>query len=660
MSTIDVIKERLDIVDVIGSYLPLQKAGRNFKANCPFHNERTPSFVVFPESQRWRCFGACNEGGDVFNFVMKREGWDFGEALARLAERAGVELEPRSGQAAAEAEAHERLRAALTATATYYHHLLLHTPAAAGARAYAERRGLAPETLERFQIGFAPESWDAARGHLTARGFTPDELVLAGVLTRNPESGAVYDRFRNRLIIPIRDTQGRVIAFGARALGEQEPKYLNSPQSPIFDKGSVLFALDLARRAIRQSELAVIVEGYLDAISAHQAGFSNVVAQMGTALTETQLRTLKRYARRFVLALDADAAGASATLRGLAVARETLEHSERPVFDPQGLLRFEGRLQADIRVLTLPAGRDPDEVIRADPADWRRRVDEALPIVEYVLGRLTAGRDLGDPKVKAEVSRQILPLIGDVVDPVERDGYIQKLARLLRVDEHAMRGEVRLGAGGRGGRGAAGRGAGERAAAAGEAQPIEPRRTQARGSAASAPARFPGAEAACLGVLLHSPYLLAAADQMLVGAGLDVLSSDDFENGEHRQLFQVIRQYDITEPPDWEARCHAALHARLAELRAVELPARGEDEDLLREELLGLVVALRDRQLQMRGQQLQLLVREASELGQNESYAQYKAAQREHAAAVNRLRALRAGRTRYAAARGDRRGDFLL
>jgi DNA primase len=641
MSTIDQIKERLDIVDVIGSYVKLQKAGRNFKANCPFHNERTPSFVVFPESQRWRCFGACNDGGDLFTFVMKREGWDFAEALERLAERAGVELEPRGAHAAEQAEEHERLRAVLSATATYYHHLLLKTPVGAAARAYVERRGLAPDTLERFQIGFAPESWDAARNHLAGQGYTLDECVLAGVLTRNADTGSIYDRFRNRLIIPIRDTQGRVIGFGGRALGDQEPKYLNSPQSPLFDKSAVLFALDLARKSVRETGVAVIVEGYMDAIAAHQAGFANVVAQMGTALTEMQLKSLKRYARRFVLALDPDAAGASATLRGLTVARETLDREGEASFNPQGLLRFEGRLQADIRVLSLPDDRDPDEVIRADPEEWRRRVAGARPIVEYVLDVVTAGRDLEDPKVKADITRQMLPLIADVADPVERDGYLQKLARQLRVDEGAMRDEAR------------------------EVRPPSPAARRAAGPApdalppAAAPAR-PAARAAaatgaggvveayCLTLLLYAPHLLAAADQMLVGAGLDVLAPDDFERAEHRALFMAVRAHEIGAPLDWPAQVAPALRPRLAELLAGEHP---DDEEKERDALLAAAFQLRERRLNALGRELQLLVREAAEEERLDELKQYMAAQAEHGQARNRLRQLHAKRLRYSGKR---------
>ncbi|MGH2538607.1 MAG: DNA primase, partial [Candidatus Promineifilaceae bacterium] len=400
MSVTDEIKARLDIVELVSEYLPLRKSGSSYSGFCPFHpNSRTPAFVVFPDSQSWRCFGACAEGGDVFSFVMKKEAWDFKEALARLAERAGVALsEPRpeqKEQAAAEA----RLADLLAAAADYYHQLFLHAPQAAGARAYVEGRGLSAETVTTFQLGYALDSWDAGRNHLNAQGYDDEALTAAGLLTVNEEKESRYDRFRGRLMIPIRDAGGRTVGFGARALdAEAVPKYLNSPQTAAFDKGKTLFGLDLARRAIREARQAVVVEGYLDVMQAWQAGYRNVVAQMGTALTEAQLRLLKRYTRRFVIALDGDAAGAQATLRSLEVARGALAGEDEAGFDAHGLVRHESRLEADIRVVTLPAGTDPDELIRDDPAAWPGLVEAARPIVAHVIEVVTAGLDLSDPK----------------------------------------------------------------------------------------------------------------------------------------------------------------------------------------------------------------------------------------------------------------------
>lgn len=441
MSITQEIKSRLDIVDLVSEYVPLRKSGRSYAGFCPFHqNTRSPAFYVFPETQTWHCFGACAEGGDVFSFVMKKEGWDFKEALARLAQRAGVALEEKQPVNREQQAIEDKLTDLLTAAADYFHQLLLHAPQAALTRQYVAERGLAEETQAAFRLGYALDSWDACRTHFNAQGYSDQDLVDAGLLTENPEKGTRYDRFRNRLMIPIRNVDGRVVGFGARTLDpDGQPKYLNSPQTALFNKSHLLYGLDVARRDIRQAREAVIVEGYLDVMQAWQAGFRNVVAQMGTALTEEQLRLLKRYTKRFILALDADAAGAKATLRSLQVARETLDREVEVRFDARGLVRHEGRLQADIRVVTLPPGADPDKLIRMDAGRWPQLLAQARPVVAYVIDVATRDLDLNDAKEKTAVARQVLPLIKDVVDPVERDHYWQQLARSLRVDERALR-----------------------------------------------------------------------------------------------------------------------------------------------------------------------------------------------------------------------------
>ncbi|HIP73589.1 MAG TPA: DNA primase, partial [Anaerolineae bacterium] len=319
MRVTDEIKSRLDIVDLISETVSLRRSGRSYAGFCPFHpNTRTPAFFVFPETQTWRCFGACAEGGDIFSFVMKQNGWDFKEALQNLAKRAGVELQPRKPVDKKKKAREEKLTALLSAASDYFHQLFLHAPQAAVAREYIQKRGLTEQTIEAFQIGFALHSWDACRSHFNGQGYTDEDLLAVGLLTENPDKGTRYDRFRNRLLIPIRDVDGRTVGFGARTLEKDGiPKYLNSPQTVLFDKSRLLFGLDMARRHIREARQAVIVEGYMDVLQAWQAGFRNVIAQMGTALTEAQLRQLKRYTKTFVLALDADAAGMKATLRSL-------------------------------------------------------------------------------------------------------------------------------------------------------------------------------------------------------------------------------------------------------------------------------------------------------------------------------------------------------
>ncbi len=445
MSVTEEIKNRLDIVDIVAETVSLRKSGRSYAGFCPFHpNTRTPSFYVFPETQTWRCFGACAEGGDLFSFVMKKEGWEFRQALQYLARRAGITLESHQPGDKVRQAAEQRLMELLTAAADYYHMLLLYAPEAEEARRYVQARQLTQETLETFRIGFALDGWDRCRTHFNEQGYSDDDLLAAGLLTQNEERGTRYDRFRNRLMIPIRNVDGRVVGFGARTLEKEGiPKYLNSPQTPLFNKSHLLFGLDLARRHIREARQVVIVEGYMDVMQGWQQGYRNMVAQMGTALTEQQLQLLKRFTKRFVLALDADAAGAKATLRGLQVARETLDHELEVRFDARGLVRHEARLQADIRVVTLPPGNDPDKLLRTEPEKWPQLLAAAQPVVAYVIQVLTREMDKGDAKAKTAVARQVIPLIQDISDPVERDHYWQQLARALGTDERALR-QIRL------------------------------------------------------------------------------------------------------------------------------------------------------------------------------------------------------------------------
>jgi len=611
MGTIDEVKERLDIVEVISSYVPLKKTGRNFRALCPFHQEKTPSFYVFPDSQRWHCFGACGEGGDVFSFVMKKEGWDFRTALEELARRAGVELRPRTPAEAQREEEAERLRAALADAATYYHHLLLHAPEADHARAYVAQRGLAPETVERFQLGYSLPGWESLRSHLTDRGFTPAELVQAGLLVER-EDGTAYDRFRGRLMIPIRDPRGRVVGFGARTLEpEGLPKYINSPQTPLFDKSRMLFGLDLARQAIRKEDTAVIVEGYMDVMRAHQEGFRNVVAQMGTALTEAQVRQLQRYTRRFVLALDPDAAGVQATLRGLEVARGALEREREPVFDPRGLVGFEGRLGAEIRVLSLPQGYDPDDLIGSDPDRWATLVEGAVPVVDFIFQRLLADADLEDAKERARIVDRMLPLLRDVADPVEREAYAQKIARTLRIQERTVLARLHR--------------AERRAAHAPDRAAETP--TQPR---TIAPADLEGY---CLAVLFQRPWLLERVNGVLEGMALSPLEPQDFNDPANRALFQAWEVALLEENPSPE-HVRQAVPPPVSERLEMLLTLDGDlaDEQWVREGV-SAALRLRERNLKQAEAELRALTQEAQEEGRPEA-AEYGRACLDYARAI--------------------------
>jgi DNA primase len=437
VNEVEEVKARLDIVDVVGQYVPIQKAGRTFKAPCPFHAEKTPSFIVSPERQSWHCFGACGTGGDMIAFVMKKEAIEFPEALRMLADRAGVRLEERKTSSAQDAR-RARLYAANDAAAGWYREILLNAPGARGAREYVERRGIDEVTAESFGLGFSLDSWDGLQKHLRALGYTDNELLDAGLLVRGESN--IHDRFRGRLMFPIQDEKGRTVGFGARALDNAMPKYLNTSQTPLFDKSSLLFAFHRAAGAIRNEGRAVIVEGYMDVIAAHQHGFENVVASMGTALTERQVRILRKAAKEIVLALDADAAGRDAAVRGHDVVRESLKEngSAVPVVTWRGLAGYQQSADVELKVAVLPEGRDPDDVIRGDRDQWIELVDNAVPVLDFRLDALVASHDLATPVGRSELVREFMPVLSVVTDPVVRAHYLQRLARLAGTREQEL------------------------------------------------------------------------------------------------------------------------------------------------------------------------------------------------------------------------------
>jgi DNA primase len=598
MSVIDEIKARIDIVDLVSESVQLRRSGKNYTGFCPFHpNQRTPAFVVFSDTGTWRCFGQCNEGGDIFRFVMKKEGWDFAETLRYLADRAGVQLKPVTAEEQAAGEENDHLRALLEQAVAFYRHHLYNTPTGKTALEYLrQKRGLREETLEAFGLGYAPNAWEAALEYFTSKGYRVEDLLASGLVTeREPGSSEhqsaiqksdVYDRFRHRIMFPIRDERGRMAGFGARILNPEDvPKFLNSPQTPVFDKGRLLYGLDRARKPIRTQDQAVIVEGYLDVIALHQAGFENVVSPMGTALTEHQLYLLKRFSRRIILALDPDAAGDKATLRGLQIARQAMDHEQDPVFDARGLLGYEARLQADIRVTTLPAGMDPDEVVNRDAQEWQRILEDARPIVVHVMETLAAGRDLDDPKVKNEIAAQVIPLIADVPSSIERDTYRQRLARLLHVDERVVT----------------------------EALPSPrrnrpgSRRTTAQPPAAARPEPLvPAAissyalEVHCLGILLRRPGLLYQVDRRLQEEGLVRLSAEDFEHADHQaimRLFQASVDQDMAEPLNYVFNSLSLPMMELADDLLARTAELDPNEERVLEDLMRGLLDLRQRRL---------------------------------------------------------------
>jgi DNA primase len=477
-SIIETIKAKVDVAEEIGLVVALQKSGKALKGLCPFHNERTASFYVFPESQTWRCFG-CNEGGDVFSFVQKQQGFEFREALHYLAEKAGVQVEEqgdRDPEAEREANAtRERLRKLNEDALLWFHQMLLRSKEAAEARAYVQSRGISSDTVLSFALGYAPDQWEGLSHYLLTQGYTERELVVGGLAREREEksnggmlegnSGGVYDYFRNRLIFPIRDTRGRVIGFGGRALGEGKPKYLNSPQTLLFEKNSVLYAIDMARDAIKQAHQVVIVEGYVDAVIAHQYGTRQTVACIGSAITEKHIQQLKKLTRQVTLALDPDAAGSAATEHGIQEALSSYDRVMVPIPLPagkaegkrqngqaktrsqsrqqlHGVIHLEEQVDVEINVVELPDGKDPDEIIQQDLPGWLYRVSHPVPLVEYYFKTKTADLNLREPGGQTEAAKRLLPVIGMISDRIKRDAYMRKLAGETRIEERILHEEL--------------------------------------------------------------------------------------------------------------------------------------------------------------------------------------------------------------------------
>ncbi len=426
------VKSRLQIADVVGETVQLKKAGTTFKGLCPFHGEKTPSFVVTPARESWKCFG-CGLGGDVFSFVMQRDSVSFPEALKVLAARAGVELDERSARDDARKG---RLRDVLETAIAFYHVVLTSSKTGQPALDYLRGRGFTDETIERFQLGWAPTGWDTMSRRLeTKRDIRPQELAEVGLTTSRTSGRGAYDRFRERIIFPIRDSNGGAVGLGGRYLvadgdtSDHGPKYLNSPATPLFDKSRTLYLIDRAKGPIRRGGSAVIVEGYTDALMAHQAGFDTVVASLGTALTPGQVALLTRYAKRIALAYDVDPAGQSAGSFGVTELNALIG-------EVQG--GDSGVGLTDVGVVRLPEGKDPDEVIRETPDLWREAVRTPDPILAYLIDYHASRVDVRTPEGRDRLVAAVLPTLRKVGNPTVRDTYLQLLARRSTVDERTL------------------------------------------------------------------------------------------------------------------------------------------------------------------------------------------------------------------------------
>lgn len=422
MDEVEQIKQRLDIVDVIGSYLTLKKAGANMKANCPFHHEKTPSFMVSPEKQSFRCFG-CNEGGDIFTFIEKIEGVDFYNALKILADKAGVTLQNRSvqyGKHEFSSDKKTRVFEINDWTKKLYHKILFDHPKAQAARDYVfKKRRLTEEIANQFEIGYAPDSWDFLIKFLKSKGYTTEEMFLSGVVVRN-EKGDYYDRFRGRIIFPINNIMGNTIAFTSRILidDKNQAKYINSSESPIYIKGKTVYGLDKAKLAIKEQNLAILVEGNMDVIACHQAGFKNVVATSGTAITDEQLKILNRYSSDIAFSFDSDSAGVNAMKKAIELS-----------------------LKNDInsRIISIDGPyKDPDEAIKADPKNWVRAVKNSKPSLEYWIDLLVKQDPALEISTKKKIAKEIIPVIKSIFSPIEKEYYIKYLSKKISISEKSL------------------------------------------------------------------------------------------------------------------------------------------------------------------------------------------------------------------------------
>lgn len=413
-NTIEEIKSRLDLVDIVKEYIQLEKVGSNMRALCPFHSEKTPSFFVSPARQSWRCFGGCNEGGDMFDFIMKIEGVDFKGALEILAKKAGVKLDKQSYQERSEKEKFYEL---YELAVRFFGKQLQASKTGKRAMKYLLDRGISKESIKFWRLGYSPDSWHALSDFLISQGYKRKTIVKAGLaITKNDHS---YDRFRGRIMFPIMNTASHPIAFGGRVFegDEKTAKYLNSPQTLLYDKSRVLYGLDKAKMEIRKQDFCILVEGYTDVIMSYQAGCKNVISTSGTALTKKQLNILHRYTSNLYTAFDRDSAGTSATKKGIELARE---------------------MDFDIKIISLPEGKDPADFVKEDPEKWKKAVAKAENIMDFYFEAALRGRDIADPKDKKSIAAELLPLIKRIPNSIERSHWIKKLSDEIAVDEKAI------------------------------------------------------------------------------------------------------------------------------------------------------------------------------------------------------------------------------
>ena len=544
MTVVDDIKGRLDILEVISQHVPLQKSGRSYKANCPFHQEKTPSFHVFPDRQTWRCFGACATGGDVFSFVMRAENLEFGDALKRLSEQSGVPLPSREGRS------RQQGLVEINEAAREHFQKLLASAQGTEARAYLDRRGLTGSVIESFELGYSPQDGESLKKHLVDKKHTVQDLAQAGLVHVN-ESGWARDLFRGRLMFPIRNSSGELTGFGGRALKNANPKYLNTPRTPAFDKGRILYGLYLAKKGANEKGL-VVVEGYMDVIAAHQYGYDNVVASMGTALTEHQVDAIRRLTSKVTMALDADAAGQQATLRSLESSWKVFQ--TKMAGRAHGTTLYQQQPVLDLKVAVLPSGKDPDDLIRNSSGEWSNLVENATPLMDYLFSALSAQVDSSTPQGKARIVELMFPLIAAVPEPAQQDQYFQTLAAQLGVTQETLKATI-------------GRPAPVRQARGSRSQSQSRAQSQSRGATASPFAKLDRdpLEDFCLALLLQNSELYQE---------LDAIKPEYFQRLENREIFSLLTRESGAEGHNPEA----GFFDSLVNKESIEQERSGEDD----------------------------------------------------------------------------------
>jgi len=420
-SPVDEIKNKLDVVDVIGGYIKLQKAGRNYKASCPFHSEKTPSFMVSPEKQMWHCFG-CGKGGSIFDFIMEIEGMEFGDALRMLAQKAGVELKKTDPKLSAKLKTEKsQLYEICDLAASFFIKQLEASKAGKNIQEYLIKRGLRPKTIKDWQVGYAPNQWHALSNFLNSQGYSDDELVKAGLSVKSERKNKYYDRFRDRIIFPICDFNNVVVGFSGRENpvnpDNRMGKYINTPNTLIYDKSRILYGLDKAKLNVRKENLCILVEGQMDILMAHQSGFNNVVASSGTALTELQLKIIKRYTDNLAMAFDMDLAGETATKRGIDLA-----------------------IQAgfNTKVVSLPDGKDPADCLQKDISVWSKAIKKAQGLMEFYFANAFSKSNPETAEGKKEISKVLLSIIKKIPNKIEQSHWLQELAGRIKVQESIL------------------------------------------------------------------------------------------------------------------------------------------------------------------------------------------------------------------------------